>query len=320
MAEPDDDPANPGGFIVTVAIADVAAYVRPGSASTARRWSAATRSISPTASCRCCRSGSPTTSARCARARTARRSRSGWWSPPTGAKRRHSFHRVMMRSRAKLSYAQAQAAIDGQAGRRDRRRCSTRCCARSGPPTRRLREARDSRGPLALDLPERKVLLTPEGAVDRVIVPERLDAHRLIEEFMIQANVAAAETLEAAKPGADLPRARRAGAREDAGARRGPGLGRRSSCPRRARCAPRCSTASCGSVAEHASTRTFINEVVLRTPGAGRLRVRESRPFRPEPAPLRAFHLADPALRRPDRPPGADHAPAGSARTGCPRT
>ena len=50
---------------------------------------------------------------------------------------------------------------------------------------------------MELDLPERKILLKPDGTVDKVIVPERLDAHKLIEEFMIQANVAAAETLEA---------------------------------------------------------------------------------------------------------------------------
>jgi hypothetical protein len=66
-AAPDDDPDNPGGHVVTVAIADVAPMCGRARRSTARRWSAATRSISPTASCRCCRSGSPTTSARCAR-------------------------------------------------------------------------------------------------------------------------------------------------------------------------------------------------------------------------------------------------------------
>ena len=60
-----------------------------------------------------------------------------------------------------------------------------------------LKRGRDARQPLDLDLPERKILLKPDGTVDRVIVPERLDAHRLIEEIMIQANVAAAETLEA---------------------------------------------------------------------------------------------------------------------------
>ena len=59
-----------------------------------------------------------------------------------------------------------------------------------------LKAARDRREPLDLDLPERKLVLDQSGRVSRVIVPERLEAHRLIEEFMIQANVAAAETLE----------------------------------------------------------------------------------------------------------------------------
>ena len=45
-------------------------------------------------------------------------------------------------------------------------------------------------------MPERKILLKDDGSVDRVVIPPRLDAHRLVEEFMIQANVAAAETLE----------------------------------------------------------------------------------------------------------------------------
>ncbi|HVW58240.1 MAG TPA: RNB domain-containing ribonuclease, partial [Rhizobiaceae bacterium] len=113
-----------------------------------------------------------------------------------GRKIRHSFHRVMMRSKAKLAYTEAQAAIDGAPN------------GRTGPildtilrplwaAYRILERGRDARQPLELDLPERKILLKPDGTVDRVVVPERLDAHRLIEEFMIQANVAAAETLEA---------------------------------------------------------------------------------------------------------------------------
>ena len=57
--------------------------------------------------------------------------------------------------------------------------------------------ARNERGPLDLDLPERKILLDEQGRVRGVATPPRLDAHRLIEEFMIAANVAAAETLEA---------------------------------------------------------------------------------------------------------------------------
>src|SRR5690606_19951456 len=62
-----------------------------------------------------------------------------------------------------------------------------------------LKRGREAREPMELDLPERKILLKPDGSVDRVVVPPRLDAHKLIEEFMIQANVAAAETLEQAR-------------------------------------------------------------------------------------------------------------------------
>jgi len=112
-----------------------------------------------------------------------------------GRKKSHTFHRVLMRSAAKLNYAQAQAAIDG------------RTDDVTGPIVdailkplyaayRCLTRARDDREPLDLDLPERKILLKADGTVDRVVTPERLDAHRLIEEFMILANVAAAETLE----------------------------------------------------------------------------------------------------------------------------
>ena len=102
---------------------------------------------------------------------------------------------MLMRSAAKLTYAQAQAAIDGRPD------------DTTGPlldPILKplyaayalVKIARNERDPLDLDLPERKILLKPDGTVDRVVVPERLDAHRLIEEFMIFANVAAAEMLE----------------------------------------------------------------------------------------------------------------------------
>jgi ribonuclease R len=59
-----------------------------------------------------------------------------------------------------------------------------------------LLEARIARGALDLDLPERKVTLSPAGEVVAVLPRPRLDSHRLIEEFMVLANVAAAEELE----------------------------------------------------------------------------------------------------------------------------
>jgi ribonuclease R len=112
-----------------------------------------------------------------------------------GKKISHSFHRVMMRSAAKLAYPQAQAAIEGRTDDVTAPLLDS-VLKPLWEAYHAARRARDIRQPLDLDLPERKIILKPDGTVDRVLVPERLDAHRLIEEFMILANVAAAETLE----------------------------------------------------------------------------------------------------------------------------
>jgi ribonuclease R len=92
---------------------------------------------------------------------------------------------------------QAQTAIDGRADD-DTGPLIEPVLKPSMRPTK-CSNARHERQPLDLDLPERKILLKADGTVDRVITPERLEAHRLIEEFMILANVAAAETLERAR-------------------------------------------------------------------------------------------------------------------------
>jgi ribonuclease R len=194
-AEPDADPNNKGGHIVTVAIADVAFYVRPGSA---LDRDALTRGNSVYFPDRVVpmlpeRISNDLCSLVPGEPRGALAVR--MVIAADGRKRSHSFHRVLMRSAAKLNYAQAQAAIDGRPD------------DTTGPlldPILKplyaayatVKRARDERDPLDLDLPERKILLKPDGTVDRVIVPERLDAHKLIEEFMILANVAAAEMLE----------------------------------------------------------------------------------------------------------------------------
>jgi ribonuclease R len=64
---------------------------------------------------------------------------------------------------------------------------------------RALYAAREKRAPLDLDLPERKVVLDEKGRITSVAPRERLDAHKLIEDYMIAANVAAAKALEAKK-------------------------------------------------------------------------------------------------------------------------
>ena len=194
-AEPDPDHA--GGFIVRVAIADVAHYVRPGSALDKE---ALTRGNSVYFPDRVVpmlpeRISNDLCSLRPQEDRAAIAVR--MMIGADGRKRSHSFHRIMMRSAARLSYMQAQAAVSGVPDET------------TGPLLAPVLEplyaayeamarARNERSPLDLDLPERKILLKHDGTVDRVVVPERLEAHRLIEEFMIQANVAAAETLEKA--------------------------------------------------------------------------------------------------------------------------
>jgi ribonuclease R len=108
---------------------------------------------------------------------------------------RHRFSRAIMRSAAKLAYEEAQAAIDGR-GNAKANALLDQALKPLWAAYAALCTARDSRGPLELDLPERKIILDAKGNIESVIVPERLDAHRLIEEFMIQANVAAAEELK----------------------------------------------------------------------------------------------------------------------------
>ena len=194
-AAPDTDAKNPGGWRVIVAIADVAHYVRPG---TRLDREARIRGNSVYFPDRVVpmlpeRISNNLCSLRELEDRPCLAVEMVF--DAHGQKRSHTFHRAMMRSAAKLSYQEAQAAIDGQP--------SAKAAAVLESALKPLwaayaavSRARDQRGPLDLDLPERKIVLDAQGRVANVIVPERLAAHRLIEEFMIQANVAAAETLE----------------------------------------------------------------------------------------------------------------------------
>lgn len=113
---------------------------------------------------------------------------------------RHTFVRGLMRSRARLTYEQVQAARDGQPDALTAPLLDTVITPLYGA-FQTLLAARAARCTLELDLPERKVLLDAKGRVQGISPRARLDSHRLIEEFMITANVAAAETLDAKGPG-----------------------------------------------------------------------------------------------------------------------
>lgn len=190
----DPDTNNDGGFIICVAIADVAYYVKPRSSLDRDALDRGNSVYFPDrvvpmlperiSNDLCSLKAHQDRPALAVKLRVTAQ----------GKKIDHQFHRVMIRSRAKLSYSQAQDAIDG---RPDEITANLLDVLR---PLFKAHEAlqheRRTRAPLELDLPERKILLTPDGAFDRIIIPPRLEAHRLIEEFMILANVAAAETLE----------------------------------------------------------------------------------------------------------------------------
>lgn len=194
-AMPDPDPKNKDGYIVSVAIADVAACVHEGSSMDREarlrgnsvyfpdrvvpmlpeRISNDLCSLRPNED----------------RATLAMRLVIG----ADGIVRKHTLHRILMRSHAKLAYEHAQHIID-----KDERTHEAYPWLKTLYQAWSLtRDERRARNPLDLDLPERKLKLNSQGAVERVYVPDRLDAHRLIEDFMILANVAAAETLEREK-------------------------------------------------------------------------------------------------------------------------
>ena len=190
----DDDPKNSGGFLLWVAIADVAHYVTPGSAldTEARRRGNSTYFPDRVVSMLPDRLSGDLCSLH-----------EGVTRPciavemklsAKGEKLSHRFVRGMMRSPASLSYEEAQAAIDGNP--------SDRAAPLLGTVLKplfaayeALKIAREIRQPLELDLPERKIILSDTGKVASINFSERLDAHRLIEECMVLANVAAAETL-----------------------------------------------------------------------------------------------------------------------------
>ena len=192
-AESDPDPANSGGWHIVVAIADVAWYVRPGGEldrEATRRGNSVyfpdrVVPMLPEALSNGLCSLVPGEDRACLVAEM--------WVDRDGRKRRHRFARALMRSAARLTYEAVQAARDGSGSiALTPERLSALYDAWAA-----LDRAREARGALALDLREDRVVLDPGGRPMAIVPQPRLDSHRLIEEFMILANVAAAEELEA---------------------------------------------------------------------------------------------------------------------------
>jgi ribonuclease R len=198
----DDDPANEGGFRAIVAIADVSYYVRTGSAldrDARKRGNSVyfpdrvVPMLPEALSADICslKQGQDRAALACHLVIDRNGKMLSW-----------RFSRAVIRVAANIAYEDAQAAIEGTAplplalGDADLLESALKplwaCWAA-------LSKARDTREPLDLDLPERRVVLDEKGRILSVAPRDRLDAHRLIEDYMIAANVAAAKALESKK-------------------------------------------------------------------------------------------------------------------------
>ena len=198
-AEADGDGKNPGGWRLMVAIADVSWYVRPGGALDRCAHERGNSVYFPDRvvpmlpedlSNGWC-SLNPDEDRPCLAAHM--------WIDAKGELLRHKFVRGIMRSHARLTYTQAEEFHNGKTDETTGPRAEKSITPLIGNlygAYRALEKVRRKRGVLDLDLPERRIVMAADGTVARVEERERLDSHRLIEEFMITANVAAARELE----------------------------------------------------------------------------------------------------------------------------
>ena len=192
-AEP--DPQNEGGWHLMVAIADVAAYVQAGSALDREAFKRGNSCyfpdrvvpMLPEALSNGLCSLRPDEDRACLAVHL--------WIDGNGRLKRHRFERGLMRSQARLTYEQVQAARDGNPDKQTRPLLDTVIAPLYGAFSALMAE-RGKRGTLDLDLPERRIALDDAGNVTGIAARSRLDSHRLIEEFMIAANVAAATSLQ----------------------------------------------------------------------------------------------------------------------------
>jgi ribonuclease R len=195
FAEPDINPKNEGGWHLIVAIADVSFYVRPGSALDTTAFERGNSTyfadrvvpmLPERLSNNLC-SLMPKVNRACLACHL--------WIDKNGRLLAYRFVRGLMRSAERLTYEEVENAHKGYPD------------DKTGPlmePVIRplykaysiLKRARELRGALEIDLPERKAIISDKGIVTAIIPRQRLESHQLIEEFMILANVAAASALE----------------------------------------------------------------------------------------------------------------------------
>ena len=198
-AAPDEDAANKGGFRAIVAIADVSFYVRPDGEldrEARRRGNSVyfpdrvVPMLPETLSAGVCslKAGQDRAAMACHLVIDKHGKVTSW-----------RFTRALVRLRANIAYEHAQAAYDADAPRDDWDAEVLPSLKNLWACWALLAKARAARAPLDLDLPERQVILDEAGGIAEIRVRDRLDSMRLIEDYMIAANVAAAKALEAKK-------------------------------------------------------------------------------------------------------------------------
>jgi len=194
-AEPDAEASNPDGWHLIVAIADVAAYVTPSDAldREARKRGNSVYfpdrvvPMLPEALSNGWCSLVPNEDRPCLAAHL--------WIDKNGHLLRHHFVRGLMRSHARLTYEQVQMAHDGQTDEATEPLVTSVISPLYGA-FEVLKKYREERSALELEVAERQVHIGEDGKIARISPRQRLDSHKLIEEFMITANVAAAQSLE----------------------------------------------------------------------------------------------------------------------------
>jgi len=194
-AEPDDNPDNKGGFKALIAIADVSYYVRPGSKLDREAYKRGNSVYFPdrvvpmlpeALSTDVCslKQGVDRAALVCHVTINTK-------GQVIGSR----FTRAIVKLAGNIAYEDAQATMDGKLDHPLKSSALEPLWA----CWKLLAKARDEREPLNLDLPEKRVVLDDQGKIVEIAIRERLDAHRVVEDYMIVANVAAAKMLESKK-------------------------------------------------------------------------------------------------------------------------
>lgn len=108
---------------------------------------------------------------------------------------RSTFFEGLMRSKARLTYSQVNDLLTGHS-KTSVPKALHKPVLELHALYKALAQARGRRGAIEIDMPQTKYVLNDDGEIDRIEVVPRNDAHRLIEECMIAANVQAARFLK----------------------------------------------------------------------------------------------------------------------------